>query len=57
VKRKLDSVDSDHVALCISFELSNQKLLFIKRTSFQVLDPTTAANPTNDELLQLFFAL
>jgi hypothetical protein len=57
VKRKLDSVDSDHVALCISFELSNQKLLFIKRTSFQVLDPTTAANATNDELLQLFFAL
>jgi len=69
------SVDCDHAAFCISFELSepcpdpppkiridnfilrySQKSKFQERASefFQVLDPTTATNATNDELLQLF---
>jgi len=69
------SVDCDHAAFCIFFELSercpdpppkiridnfilrySQKSKFQERASefFQVLDPTTATNATNDELLQLF---
>jgi hypothetical protein len=44
VKRKLDSIDSDHAALCIEFRLSSETLLLKKTENSEEIRPKNRIN-------------